>query len=265
MTLDTSVLFQMLIRLFKPELICDVGSMDAAAARRFRRLTPRAQVVAFEANPHNAQTMRADARNVRRRLEILHKVVWNRDGRSRFCVEHLARPTGWDPRQAISSTRNRTKGSLGHTSVTVDSVRLDTFVIARPETPKTIALWIDVEGAACEVLEGIEGIRKCVQLIHVEVETREFWLGQKLKIDVQNLMRDFGFTELARGYYEPQHDLVYVNTRLFAESRLKIMLAVRLARLLSVLSVGRYRDRLSRRWLGWRDWYSQKYYDADPK
>lgn len=173
MTLNTSILFQLQVRLFRPELICDVGSMDAAAARRFRRLSPHTHMIALEANPHNVKTMRADRRNVQLRREIQQKAAWNRNGTIKFCVEHLARPDGWDPRRNISSTRKRKKGSLGHTAINVDAMRLDTFVGACANGSRTVALWIDVEGAAFEVLEGIEGIRERVQIVHVKSKRKD--------------------------------------------------------------------------------------------
>lgn len=73
-------------------------------------------------------------------------------------------------------------------------------------------------------------------------------------------MERFGFREVARSYYEPQHDLVYINTRLLAQSRHKITIAVTLARVISVLTGGKYRDHLERKLLGWREWRCQSPY-----
>ena len=100
-------------------------------------------------------------------------------------------------------------------------MRLDTFIQGLETVPESVALWIDVEGAAYEVLEGIEGICDRIKLIHVEVETEAFWEGQRLKADVEDLMHSMGFTTLARGRFEPQHDLVMVNADVFSKSPLR--------------------------------------------
>ena len=101
--------------------------------------------------------------------------------------------------------------------IEVESVRLDTFIQGLDPVPESVALWIDVEGGAYEVLEGISHVRNRIKLIHVEVETREFWKGQRLKDDIENLMVSMGFITLARGHFEPQHDLVLMNLQTFSE------------------------------------------------
>ncbi|MCX5681352.1 MAG: FkbM family methyltransferase [Candidatus Omnitrophica bacterium] len=84
-----------------------------------------------------------------------------------------------------------------------------------------IALWIDVEGAGYEVLEGMSGIQKNVSLIHIEVETKTFWKGQRLKPEVESLLDSMGFRFLGRGMPEEQHDLVYINKKIFDRSPLR--------------------------------------------
>ena len=121
----------------------------------------------------------------------------------------------------ISSIRERTPDNrFASRPVSVRAVRLDSFltdVLAGPA--RTIALWIDVEGAAYEVLEGIDRIRDRVCLVHVEVETRAFWQGQRLWPDIDALMRQLGFTPIARRPGDEQFDVVFVNDRWLGRSR----------------------------------------------
>ena len=121
----------------------------------------------------------------------------------------------------ISSIRERAPDtSYASKPVPVRAVRLDSFltdVLAGPAS--TIALWIDVEGAAYEVLEGIDGIRDRVCLVHVEVETRAFWQGQRLWPDIEALMGRLGFTPIARRPGDEQFDVVFVNDRWLGRSR----------------------------------------------
>nr|MBU1486658.1 FkbM family methyltransferase [bacterium] len=228
MRLNTEILFLLLIKALRPELVCDVGSMDGIHARRFRQILPNSHIIAFEANPENVCSMQEDENIKKDRIEIEHKAVSNRNGILTFYVEHLpAEGGGW--RRGISSIRKRVTGSLGTTEVKIPSLRLDTFIKSLSAIFESVALWIDVEGAAFEVLESIEKIRNEVKVVHIEVETQEVWCGEKLKPEVETLMKQMDFIELARGFPPPlslgwsdfQHDLVFINGRTFAESPLR--------------------------------------------
>lgn len=228
--LGTKCLFNLLLKTLRPELVCDIGSMDGSDARRFRRQLPNAHIVAFEANSQNVRSMQEDKGILKDRIEIQHKAVWNRNGNLTFYVENISADGEIeDGRRGISSTRKRDENSLGNSEITVESVRLDTFIQNLDVLPESVALWIDVEGAAYEVLEGIEQIREKVKAIHVEVETKEFWKGQRLKTDVEGLIKSMGFIILARGHFEEQHDLVLINSRTFLESPVKFKFIVYLA------------------------------------
>lgn len=196
--------------------------MDASDARRFRQLLPDTRVIAFEGNPNNIESIRQDENVKKNKIEVQHKVVWNSNGNQTFYLENLsAEKEADDVRYGISSTRARTGNSLGNKTIEVESVRFDTFIQKLENVPESIALWIDVEGAAYEVLEGIAEVRDKIQLVHVEVETQEFWKGQRLKADVENLMRSMGFIPLACGHFEPQHDIIFMNLSTFSKSPFK--------------------------------------------
>jgi hypothetical protein len=121
----------------------------------------------------------------------------------------------------ISSIRERTPDNrFASETVPVRAVRLDSFLTdVLTSSTSTIALWIDVEGAGYEVLEGMDGIRDRVCLVHVEVETRAFWQGQRLWPDVEAMMRQLGFTPIARRAGDEQFDVVFANDRWLERSR----------------------------------------------
>jgi len=212
--LGTKHLFDRLLRLLRPDLVCDVGSMDASDALRFRRHLPGARIVAFEGNPRNLSRLRRNPAVAAAGIEVVPSLVWNADGARPFFVEDVADPRdGEDIRHGISSTRPLRHGSLGRRMTMVAAVRLDTFAAGLTPPPGRIALWIDVEGAAYEVLEGTQAIAERVVAVHVEVETRELWTGQHLKPHVEALAHRLGWVTLARGAVEVQHDLLLVRRR----------------------------------------------------
>ena len=179
-----------------------------------------AKVIALEANPVNFDALVSDASLAAAGIELFNYAAWNRDEEITFnVIDATARDVAW--RKMISSIRERTPdNSYAFRTVPVRAVRLDSFLTdVLAGAASTIALWIDVEGAAYEVLEGIAGIRDRVCLVHVEVETRAFWQGQRLWPDIEALMGRLGFTPIARRTGDEQFDVVFVNDRWLARSR----------------------------------------------
>lgn len=215
---NSEFLFRSLAKHLGAEVICDVGAFDCFHSRRFRAMG--AKVIALEANPVNFDALARDASLAAAGIELFNYAAWNRDEEITFnVIDATARDVAW--RKMISSIRERAPDTnYASQPVRVRGVRLDSFltdVLAGPA--HAIALWIDVEGAAYEVLEGIAGIRDRVCLVHVEVETRAFWKGQRLWPDIDALMRQFGFTPIARRPGDEQFDVVFVNDRRLERSR----------------------------------------------
>ena len=225
MELRTDVLFLLLLKMIQPDLICDVGAMDGRESLLFRKVAPRARVLVFEANPKNVEIMKKNSIFDKKGIDIRHNVVWNKNEEAIFFVEKVLGNSDW--RRGISSTRKRGKGSLGYVEISVSGVRLDSFVNNLRSVPSKIALWIDVEGAAYEVVSGLNEIRNLVKIVHLEAETKEFWLGQKLQPEIEKLMKRMGFVLLVQRVIQPdQHDLVFVDVQTFQRQYIKIKFAI---------------------------------------
>jgi FkbM family methyltransferase len=165
--------------------------------------------------------MQRDGELHKDRIEIQQKAVWNSEGFISFYIEKTTPNTEETWRKGISSTRSRSHSSLGTTEIKALSVRLDDFILGLDKTPRSIALWIDVEGAAYEVIEGLDKIKDIINVIQVEVETQEIWPGQKLESSVEALLNHMGFIKLTRGSQDIQHDLIYINSKTFKASPFK--------------------------------------------
>jgi len=101
--------------------------------------------------------------------------------------------------------------------VRVKTTRLDTFLADRCPPDVRLALWIDAEGKAYEVLEGITGIAERLHLVHVEVETSAcIGSNQKLYPEVKVLLQRLGFMELAIDHSPTliQFNALFVRTNL---------------------------------------------------
>lgn len=230
MKLDTAILFIKLIKALAPKLICDIGSRDGYHAILFRKFCKEAPIIAFEAKPQNVRSMQHNESVIGAKIEIQQKAVWNMDGVVDFYIEDIL-ASGKEWRTGISSVRRRTEGSAGSTLIKIPSVRLDTFILNQDYIFENIALWIDVEGVSYEVLEGLERIKDRISVIHVEVETKEVWYGQRKKSDVEELMKCMGFVLLAQGFSEIQPDLVFLNKQIYKKSPIKFKIIVFLSML----------------------------------
>jgi len=232
MKLNTTTLFYLLIKTLQPQSIYDIGSLDGQDALRFRQISPNSRIIALEANPAQVLAMKRDKALKEEKIEIYYYAVSNKGGTTSFYTQNARTRKGW--RRGISSLHKRIDAKH-MIKINVPSTRLDRFIQKLDGKTASIALWIDVEGAAFEVLESIKAVCDRVQIIHTEVETRRFWYKQKLKPNVKNLLQKMGFCEIARGFNEQQHDLIFLNKKYLSRSSIKIRLIVLLAWILTYL------------------------------
>lgn len=209
-TLNTGLLFRALLRPLRIDTVCDVGSMDGTESRAFRARLPAARILAFEANPQNFRRMLADARLHAAGVELIEAAAGAFDGSAPFYVVG-ADFDSQDIRRGHSSLRRRDAPSGPLQEVRVRTVRLDSLLL---NEAGRLALWIDVEGLALEVLEGARGILDRTQLLHVELESIPcISEGQHLAPEAIALLTEAGFDEIAidqpRG--TPQFNAVFLR------------------------------------------------------
>lgn len=229
--LKTKYAFHLLAAFLRPEVVLDIGSMDGADSKRFARILPKAQIVAFEGNPYNYRAMCADAELTNGLVRLENCLVSDSPGESRFFVQ---RPTGGDAgfNRGTSSTLQRSLDGARSEEVLLDAVRVDGFLDNEYPSASRVAAWIDVEGHSYGVLKGMDGAADRIKLIHVEVETKEVWSGQKLEHEVLGLAKEMGFVKLASGPGDVQRDVILVNKSWYAANKLPIQNLLRISRLI---------------------------------
>jgi FkbM family methyltransferase len=199
---NTRRLFSELLPVLEIDTVCDVGSMNGADALQFRRVLPDARVHAFEANPVNAQEMIENAQLRAQRIEVVPFAVTNFDGTGVF---HLVKTDGSNAnRRGMSSLLKRNDARLHDRTIETRTVRLDSYLAPEPGARRRLALWVDVEGKACEAIEGARGLFDELLIVHVEVETAPcISTAQKLYPDLKRTLLAAGFTERATD--QPAH------------------------------------------------------------
>ncbi len=225
--LKTKYAFHLLAAFLKPDVVLDIGSMDGADSKRFARLLPLAHIVAFEGNPYNYRAMCADQDLEIKSIRLENCLVSDSPGESRFFVQ---RPTGSnsDFNRGTSSTLQRSLNGARTEEVVLHAVRVDEFLNNEYPSASSVVAWVDVEGHSYGVLKGMEDAVDRIKLIHVEVETKEIWPGQRLEHDVLALAGDLGFVTLARGRGDVQRDVILINQSWYAanERSIRKILAV---------------------------------------
>ena len=197
MSLNTKYLFRQLLSTLEINVICDIGSMDGTDALAFRRRSRDSSIYAFEPNPENFRAMQANQHLHAAHIEMIPCALAERDGAAPFYLVK-ADYSQISARRGMSSLHERSGEHAPHQVVQVPTMRLDSFMNARkPEPRLRLALWIDTEGAAFEVIQGSTGIAQSIQLLHVEVETVRC-IGQKQRIyaEVRQLLLELGFAEV---------------------------------------------------------------------
>lgn len=227
--LRTSYVFHALLWLLEPDVILDVGSMDGSDSKKFKKLIPTADVIAFEANPSNYQAMCADTSLQQAGIRVVHRLVSNQEGSHSFFMQQPINPTiGFN--RGTSSVMQRNEQGMETVEVHLDAVRIGSFLTQEYPNKKRAAMWIDVEGHAYEVLESLYGIHDCVYLIHVEVETEEIWPRQKIEKDILALALRMGLIPIAQGAHDIQRDLILINASWYNANRYKISTMLHIAK-----------------------------------
>ena len=233
MIVNTRRLFARLLPLLEINAVCDVGSMNGSDALMCRDVLSRARIYAFEPNPGNFCLMQGDPALRERAIELVPFAATNYDGEAEFFVvkADYSRP---NHRRGMSSLYRRSDGSELAAVVPVKTTRLDTFLAGRTTPDMRLAMWIDTEGKAYEVIEGAVGIAQHVHLLHVEVETVPLiGTDQKLYADVKALLGTKGFIVLAtsRADSKSQFNALFVRRDLPAGTRRRMHSMLALAAL----------------------------------
>lgn len=204
--------FRDLCETVRPTLSLEIGAHEATQSRWARSTFPDARVVALEANPYVHEQYQAEVRAAG--VEYEHLAATDSTG-----TVTLKIPTEVHGR---SRARTNKMGSLrthhasgGHEEVTVRASRIDDLVAT--DAADRVVAWIDVEGAAGQVLEGARATLAHAEAVFIEVESEPTWEGQWLDRDVARYFAGLGKVPALRDIEKPgQYNVVFLDHRLAA-------------------------------------------------
>jgi FkbM family methyltransferase len=220
--------FSLVLRALRADCVCDIGSRDAEESLFFRGLLPDAVVLAFEASPSNYEMMVAREDLRANRIEIFPYAVCSQNGRARFHSfdyqdKDTIRKLHQIPQNEDLEKIERGVGSLFlplietpiKQNIEVETRRLDDFILTEYPSLKRIALWIDVEGAEYDVLEGMAKIQDRVVALHVETARTPMRIGQRTTDELLPLLASMGFVPCGSnmGAHDNWGDVVFLSQK----------------------------------------------------
>lgn len=182
--------------------IVEVGALDGKDSVYFKVFFPNAHVIAFEGLKENWEFHKPND------VLWLNSVIAAHDGEITYHVKYFNKEMS----TGIHGIYDRGQ-KYGTEIRVVPCYRLDSLVKIPIDMMK-----IDVEGASWDILEGMGNLLNTLKILHIETETEEFFIGQKmLHDDVCKYLKDRGFKclKLAAAKIESgiQYDSVWINEK----------------------------------------------------
>jgi FkbM family methyltransferase len=210
-------------------VILDVGACEGEDSIRYSRLFPGARILAFEPLPANQEILKANFAKYGIPAELVPSALSDRRGSAEFYVSDGRPPElfsgeRWNYGNKSSSLLPPAKAEPMHGwirfpgVITVPCETLSDVCTAR-KVGRIDFVHMDVQGAEGLVLEGAKAVLPRIRAIWLEVSSQELYRGQKLRGDIESVLRLAGFElayEESRG---AEGDQLYLNLR-FGRNRL---------------------------------------------
>jgi FkbM family methyltransferase len=215
--------FFQLVQALQPRLFLDIGANDASTACRIKAMMPGCEVWAFEANPEIHRRFVSVVVAVG--VNYVNLAISSTTGKvnlyapktlSKALVDgEVVAMASVEPEVSGKTSMRKRNEDATYREFSVDAVSLDDFMASKHagSTERDCALWIDVEGAAFEVLTGAKAALEKAAVILIEAENYEFWSGQKQAADVAKLIIEAGFIPLDRDreYGDKQFNTLFLH------------------------------------------------------
>ena len=193
----------------KPKCIFEIGANEASFSSSIKN-DLEINAFAFEANPlvfaRNSQRLIADG------VIYLNKCISNNNGFKEF---HVPLDDSGDEKDTMGSILKDSK-SKSFNNYLIQSVTLDDFVQQAAIDYSQSCIWIDVEGAADEIISGGSAVLSQASLVFIELEKIKRWEGQSLDVDIIKILSAHGLVPVFRDIQRPwQYNCLFVREDIF--------------------------------------------------
>jgi FkbM family methyltransferase len=202
-------------------LCLEIGAHEARGMHKLRNRLPEARLIAFEANPYVFEHYAA---RVDKSISYLNKIISHDDKPKTLLIPRVMPTPGGQrelPRGNLtSSIRPRNVDKVEYEEVTVASTSIDEIIAENKDRTPAVA-WIDVEGAAGEVLFGAKDtLKQDIAVLYIELEKNQTWKGQWTDEDIHRYLSAYRFIPLARDKQTPwQYNQIYIKQNLLGNPK----------------------------------------------
>lgn len=199
-----------LVALLAPDLSIEVGAHEASHSLAVKARSPQTTALAFEANPHVHAHFSPKLAREAARIDYRHAAVTDREGICSLSIPRRSALGAFDRMNRISSLLARDRGAFEYEQVEVPATTLDR--VGAETACVSASLWIDVEGAQRQVLDGAKMLLRKALAVFIEVEEQPIWQGQQIADTVDERLRAAGLVEAMRdSLARSQHNRVYLR------------------------------------------------------
>ena len=200
--------FELITKIRPCDCFIEAGAFDGTTSKLIQTMLPQAKVYAFEANPYNYSQFCSRFNDTL--ANYVHLAVSNTVGLTSFKIQKARDGIDIPLVKGNNSILARTDNTVIYEDVTVPCVTVDSYFADKINHTDSIAMWIDLEGTAYQALEGATQILPMVDFIKIEVESYQYWEGQKLDKDIYNFLIKHGFVPILRDFeYQQQYNILF--------------------------------------------------------
>jgi FkbM family methyltransferase len=198
-------LFLFLAKILKPDLIFDVGSRNGNDAKKFRSILPKSKIIAFEANKQLYFKMLSNPSLKKDKIICYNYAVEKKSGVRNFYIFNEKKGTG-----SILQRKNKIFSKI----YKVRTISLDNFIEKFKVYNNKIFLWIDIEGAAYNLIQGAKKTLLNTDAIIVELEKKKLFKNQKLQsVTINKLKKNFFLVESSLNSNNSSGNYIFLNKK----------------------------------------------------
>lgn len=213
---------RLLLEAVKPKVFWELGAFNAAFSRRLRAKMPESTFHAFEANPYPYEKFREEV--TADGVNYHHLALGPKDGTAVFKIGRSLGDRELAPDMGCNSMLIKS-GDRTYEDAEVEMVAVDTFAAKHGLLGKSSAVWIDAEGFAYQVLEGMRETLKSSSFVFIEVEDRQLWEEQKTAVDIRRFLFAEGFVPILRDFeFKQQYNVLFARIGLSERADVRLIL-----------------------------------------
>lgn len=173
-------------------IILDIGGGVGASAKLFNKAFPENRILIFEPVADNFDAIKKRYSSFSN-IEITKCAVGNENSKKQINIANRITSSSLLPLAADSNSKVFNENILGQRRVeNIEMVRLDDFLTK--ESEKIGIMKIDVQGFEMDVLKGAELTLKITDIVVLEANNHDGYVGSSKYYDIDNYLREHNYT-----------------------------------------------------------------------